>query len=336
MGTARGTGDLWSNDMNDDTPQNTTEIAGKLAWSFRFAMGRRLITVVIPPQLLLALALIALAGYALGSRHAEAEAQRQREMVALLQQRTNQLERSLEQTQSEREQLLELNEAQAQELSSELEEQAREMRRLWNQLGQPQGLASRRPLSSRSGQQVSRQALPPQSTARADSPALSQASQRYQALRVRSEEARQEVKELSQAARTLLDQRTPTLAPCRGEMSSGFGYRQHPVYGYPRLHSGCDFTTDHGTPIQATASGTVVRSEWYGGYGQTVEIEHSSELRTLYAHCDQLLVKKGQRVKKGQKIATVGTTGLSSGPHCHYEVLYKGKAVDPRRYLPRS
>lgn len=325
-----------TNDSNPKGPSYVEDSPRTPNWSLRFVFGRRLITVAVPPHLLLLLTLIALGGYTLGGRHAQAEQQRQREMVSILKQRNQQLERSLEERESERDQLVELTEAHAQELGAELEDQEREMRRLWSLLGQSEQGPSRLSLSSRSGQRSARPTLSPQPSTAPSSPALAPVRDRYQALRARYQTSRQEMEKLSRATRSYLVGVTPSLAPCKGEMSSGFGYRLHPVYGYQKLHNGCDFTTDHGTPIQATASGTVVRSDWYGGYGKTVEIEHGFGLRTLYAHCDELLVKKGQKVRKGQQIATVGTTGLSSGPHCHYEVHKNGKPVDPGRYLPRS
>jgi murein DD-endopeptidase MepM/ murein hydrolase activator NlpD len=116
-------------------------------------------------------------------------------------------------------------------------------------------------------------------------------------------------------------------------MTSPFGFRHHPIYGCARLHRGCDFTTPEGTRVFATADGTVASSDWLGGYGKVVEIDHGFGLRTLYAHCGDLLVKKGQQVERGQLIATVGMTGLTSGPHCHYEVHKNGEAVDPSSYL---
>lgn len=130
-----------------------------------------------------------------------------------------------------------------------------------------------------------------------------------------------------------LASRTPSIAPCEGELTSDFGNRIHPVYGYGRFHGGCDFTTPHGTPIKATAAGTVVHSDWLGGYGKVIEIDHGNGLKTLYAHCSELEVSKGTKVEKGQMIAKVGTTGLSSGPHCHYEVRRGEKRIDPKAFL---
>jgi len=116
-------------------------------------------------------------------------------------------------------------------------------------------------------------------------------------------------------------------------MTSPFGPRIHPIFGVGRDHNGCDFTTPEGTIIFATARGKVTHSDWLGGYGQVVEIDHGFGYTTLYAHCAELKVKKGQNVLRGQAIATVGMTGLTSGPHCHYEVHLKGKPIDPKDFL---
>ncbi len=125
----------------------------------------------------------------------------------------------------------------------------------------------------------------------------------------------------------------PAGVPCLGEMTSPFGVRIHPIYGYGRQHNGCDFTAGVGTEIVATGGGTVKTAGWLGGYGKAVEIDHGFGLITLYAHCSTLEVQKGQRVERGQRIATVGMTGLASGPHCHYEVHKNGVAVDPQAYF---
>ncbi|MCG2842751.1 M23 family metallopeptidase [Sandaracinobacter sp. RS1-74] len=114
-------------------------------------------------------------------------------------------------------------------------------------------------------------------------------------------------------------------------LSSGFGMRFHPVLGYGRMHKGVDFAARTGTPIQASASGTVVMAGWGGGYGNVVVIDHGRGLRTRYAHMHRIGVKNGQQVSQGQTIGQVGSTGLSTGPHLHYEVWQNGVAVDPRQ-----
>jgi len=126
---------------------------------------------------------------------------------------------------------------------------------------------------------------------------------------------------------------TPSLWPSIGSVSSEYGWRVHPVYGYGRLHTGIDITAPHGSPIRATAAGRVVQSGWLSGYGNAVTIDHGQGLSTLYGHCSSLVSGVGSFVRKGQTIAYVGSTGVSTGPHVHYEVLRGGQHVDPSPYL---
>ncbi len=118
-------------------------------------------------------------------------------------------------------------------------------------------------------------------------------------------------------------------------ISSGFGWRVHPVTGEKRMHKGVDFAAPTGTPIFAAADGVVTEAGWTnGGYGNIVELRHSDGSVTLYAHTNRVYVSKGQVVNRGQAIAEVGTTGRSTGPHLHFEVQPDGKnAVDPMDYL---
>ena len=121
----------------------------------------------------------------------------------------------------------------------------------------------------------------------------------------------------------------------KGYLSSGFGIRNDPFTGNPTLHRGVDFAGKEGDPVVATASGIVTWSGERFGYGLMVEIEHANGYRTRYAHAKSLHAEIGQLVNKGQKIATIGNTGRSTGPHVHYEVLKDGQQIDPMLFVNR-
>jgi len=118
--------------------------------------------------------------------------------------------------------------------------------------------------------------------------------------------------------------------------SSSFGWRLDPFNGQKAFHEGLDFTAETGTPIYAAAGGIVSTAEQTPDYGKIVKIDHGSGLETRYAHASKLFVKAGDRVEKGQKIAEVGSTGRSTGPHLHYEIRLAGNPLDPRKYLKAS
>lgn len=115
--------------------------------------------------------------------------------------------------------------------------------------------------------------------------------------------------------------------------SSSFGWRLDPFNGHKAFHEGLDFMAELGTPIYAAAGGIVISAEQTPDYGKIVKIDHGSGLETRYAHASKLLVKAGERVRKGQIIAEVGSTGRSTGPHLHYEIRLAGNPLDPRKYL---
>ena len=121
--------------------------------------------------------------------------------------------------------------------------------------------------------------------------------------------------------------------PVAGEITSEFGWRTHPIFGSARFHSGIDIGADYGVPIHAAASGVVIEAGWIGGYGNTVMIEHGSGIVTLYGHNESLAVSVGQSVNQGDVIAYCGSTGNSTGPHCHFEVRVGGEPVSPWDYL---
>ena len=116
-------------------------------------------------------------------------------------------------------------------------------------------------------------------------------------------------------------------------MTSGFGTRADPFHGKARNHSGVDLASPKGTPIRATADAYVERAEVAGGYGNLVQLNHGRGYQTRYAHMQKILVRAGQYVRRGTVIGLVGSTGRSTGPHLHYEVRYKGKAIDPTPYM---
>jgi murein DD-endopeptidase MepM/ murein hydrolase activator NlpD len=117
--------------------------------------------------------------------------------------------------------------------------------------------------------------------------------------------------------------------PARGRVTSGFGYRYHPVLRYRRLHAGIDIAAATGSPVYAAASGEVFFASWRGGYGRCIILLHGGEMSTLYAHLSRISVAPGQTVRRGQVIGAVGSTGLSTGPHLHFEVRRNGVPVNP-------
>lgn len=122
-------------------------------------------------------------------------------------------------------------------------------------------------------------------------------------------------------------------APGYGRITSNFGWRIHPIYRTKRFHSGIDIGVPWGGKIVAAASGKVIYADWYGGYGKTVMIDHGGGIVTLYAHNSRLKVKAGAFVKAGDIIALAGSTGLSTGPHLHFEVRKNGKPVNPLNWV---
>ncbi|WP_306527705.1 M23 family metallopeptidase [Dialister invisus] len=129
---------------------------------------------------------------------------------------------------------------------------------------------------------------------------------------------------------------TPNIWPVAGPISSYYGYRTSPGGIGSTFHDGVDIAGDYGTPISATAAGTVTQAGWVGGYGYLVEVKHADGIVTRYGHNSAVLVYEGQHVDQGSMIALMGSTGNSTGPHCHYEVRIHGEAVDPMYFLPQN
>lgn len=137
----------------------------------------------------------------------------------------------------------------------------------------------------------------------------------------------------NQLSRKLL----PSIPPVTvGWYSSNFGWRIDPFTGANAMHEGVDFMVDAGTPIHASAGGVVAFAAFHPQYGNMVEIDHGNEIITRYAHASKLLVKVGQVVRRGEKIAEVGSTGRSTGNHLHFEVRYQGNAQNPVRFLQKA
>jgi murein DD-endopeptidase MepM/ murein hydrolase activator NlpD len=126
----------------------------------------------------------------------------------------------------------------------------------------------------------------------------------------------------------------PTQQPVAGgNLGSVFGWRIDPITGTSALHTGLDYPSEPGTPILSAAGGVVVTQEYHVQYGNLIEIDHGNDLVTRYAHASRVFVRKGDLIKRGQKIAAVGTTGRSTGPHLHFEVLVQGVPQDPQKFL---
>jgi murein DD-endopeptidase MepM/ murein hydrolase activator NlpD len=134
------------------------------------------------------------------------------------------------------------------------------------------------------------------------------------------------------------EQRGGLMAPVPGRISSRFGMRRHPILGYRRMHAGLDFKARHGTPIVAVTDGRVTGAGRMGGCGNAVRLRHDGGVDTRYCHMSRIAVNRGQSVRRGQVIGYVGSTGLSTGPHLHYEMYRGGRAIDPAsvQYVTRA
>ena len=129
---------------------------------------------------------------------------------------------------------------------------------------------------------------------------------------------------------------TPSLVPTEGFISSSFGSRLSPFTNLPDFHQGIDISGNYGAPVIATAQGKVTLAGWYGSFGQTIQITHDNGITTLFGHLAKIYVKTGEEVVRGQKIGLMGNSGMSTGPHLHYEVRINELPVNPKPYLARK
>lgn len=134
-------------------------------------------------------------------------------------------------------------------------------------------------------------------------------------------------------SRRLEQMLVPSIRPVEVAIGSGFGFRIDPFNGRTALHTGLDFAAPVGTPIRAAAGGRVIEAQHDGAYGLALKIDHGQGLVTRYAHSSEILVRPGELVRRGQTVARVGSTGRSTGPHLHFEVLLEGVQQDPARFL---
>ncbi len=144
----------------------------------------------------------------------------------------------------------------------------------------------------------------------------------------------QEIQSFLAGQRRLLSA-TPSIWPATGHLTSHFGYRLSPFTQVSDFHQAIDIANERGTPIRATAGGTVMFAGWMGGYGRLVMLNHGYGYSTRYGHCSRILVQPGQRVARGEVVAYMGSSGSSTGDHVHYEVWSKGKPYNPLRYIDR-
>jgi murein DD-endopeptidase MepM/ murein hydrolase activator NlpD len=133
----------------------------------------------------------------------------------------------------------------------------------------------------------------------------------------------------------ILANATPSIWPTTGWLTSSFGGRRDPFTGGRDYHAGLDISADRGKPVRATADGTISEAGWSGNYGNMVLVGHRFGLSTRYGHLSHLAVRPGQTVRRGDIIGFVGSTGRSTSPHLHYEVLLNGQAINPLRFLTR-
>lgn len=296
----------------------------------KFMVGKRGVVYRLSPWIMVCFLLLVGAGASvLVSNQSERE-EALRIRIAELEGEKRQAHTFLQRKEREKRQALAMAQVRSDELWSELRARDQQMDQIWkvvgkkNQSGHSKGRRSLGVSRSYSHPLVlKRRYLELQRALQGDSGEMT--NLRCAAVSYHKEQLRQ--------AEVALWSTRPTLWPCDGFFSSPFGYRIHPILGYARFHAGCDVSASTGTPIHATAAGRVTNADYLGGYGLAVTIDHGAGLSTLYGHCSAVSVKSGDYVRKGQIVASVGSTGMSTGPHCHYEVHQNGAQIDPAPFM---
>lgn len=313
--------------MSPDGSKNQQSLIVKFVYGGRGGLSFKITPMMVILGIVLTAGAVRLTVYGLGRYQAS-----QRARIAELEEQNQRLQSFIAEKEREKNQMVALADARSKELWKELENRDRQLEQLWDLVGSKPAVSSRR------------RSLEGSRGGRRDSLAV---KLRYRELYSELDDREGELRQLEVAAvgyhREQLRQArlarlnaTPSIWPSEGRFSSGFGSRYHPIYGYSKFHNGVDITAPWGTPIRATAAGKVVAAEYQSGYGNAVEIEHTKQLKTLYGHCSSFAVSEGEMVQKGQIIAYVGSTGLSTGPHVHYEVSIDGKQVDPVPYMDKK
>ena len=297
----------------------------------KFMVGKQGVVYRISPWLMLCGLLVIAAGARLVVANQQAREQHMQQQIAELEGEKRRAHLFLQRKEREKKQALALAQLRSDELWDELRDRDKQMDQIWKVVGKKPTTRTkqRRSMSaSRSRTHplvLKRRYLALQQAISGDEGELKKL--RSAAVSYRREKVRQ--------AKLAVWNTQPTLWPCDGYFSSPFGYRIHPILGYARFHSGCDISAATGTPIRATAAGRVTCADYLGGYGLAVTIDHGGGITTLYGHCSAVSVKSGDYVRKGQMVASVGSTGMSTGPHCHYEVHQNGAQIDPAPYLQK-
>jgi murein DD-endopeptidase MepM/ murein hydrolase activator NlpD len=318
--------------------KNTVKSSVRYRLVLKLMVGRKGLVLSVSPLVLLALlGSFGFAGRSWLVRRNQAEIAYQDRLHAL-EEENHQMQTFLARKELEKRQMVTLAESRSDQLLGELKSRDEEMEQIWRAVGKKGGASEHRlPIlrrhslaAARMGDypwQIKRRFLELSSDIRVrdrEMVVLRQAAARFRVARHRRIRA---------VARMVALSTVPSIWPTQGGVSSPFGYRMHPILGYARFHSGMDICASYGQPIVATASGRCTSAGWMSGYGIAVTIEHGGGLSTLYGHCSSVSVSPGQMVQQGQLIANVGSTGMSTGPHCHYEVRVHGNPVNPAPYL---